>query len=104
MPSIRKDIYKRRAAPRSLCLLAGCLLFLMSPAQNRDSIGLTLDEAENIFLSKNLSVLAAKYEGDAVKAGEIQAKLFDNPNFYFEQSIYNQYSKRYFPTATRYND
>ncbi|MCW3077533.1 MAG: TolC family protein [Bacteroidetes bacterium] len=69
-----------------------------------DSITITLSELENTFLTKNFSLLASKYEIDAGKALEVQARVFDNPNFYFEQSIYNPQSKRYFPAKTVYGD
>jgi len=69
-----------------------------------DTIALPLQDAEKLFLERNMTLIAAKYELEATKAQEVQARLLDNPNFYFEQSVYNQYSKRYFPTQTKYND
>jgi cobalt-zinc-cadmium efflux system outer membrane protein len=77
-------------------------LYLRS--QSADTLALSLQDAEKTFIERNMSLLAAKYELEASKAQEVQARLLDNPNFYFEQSIYNQYSKRYFPTQTKYSD
>lgn len=69
-----------------------------------DSIPVTIDDIEKTFLAKNFLLLAGKYEIEAGKALETQARVFDNPNFYIEQSIYNHQSKRYFPTKTVYDD
>ena len=46
-----------------------------------DSISISLDSAEHIFLKNNLLLLAQKYNVDAQKALIIQAKLLPNPNF-----------------------
>ena len=58
-----------------------------SHAQNKqllsDTIKISLDSAENIFLRNNLQVLAQRYNVDAQKALIIQAKLLPNPNFSF---------------------
>ncbi len=45
-----------------------------------DTMHLSLDTAENIFLRNNLLLLAQRYNVDAQKALIIQAKLFPNPN------------------------
>jgi len=50
-----------------------------------DSISVTLDSAENIFLRNNFLLLAQKYNVDAQKALIIQAKLLPNPNFSFSR-------------------
>ncbi len=67
--------------------LALCMLSLTVIAQKNivpaDSIRLSLDSAENIFLRNNLLLLAQKYNVDAQKALIIQAKLLPNPNFSF---------------------
>ncbi|MBI2722539.1 MAG: TolC family protein [Bacteroidetes bacterium] len=88
--------------------IALLLLFAVSDrsfAQSfADSIPLTLNDLENTFFSKNFLILASKYEIEVNKALEVQARVFNNPNIYLEQSIYNQQSKRYFPTKTVYAD
>ncbi len=50
-----------------------------------DSISVTLDSAENIFLRNNFLLLAQKYNVDAQKALIIQAKLLPNPNFSYSR-------------------
>ncbi len=57
---------------------------------------LTLENAEKQFLEKNLNLLAERYNIDEAKAQVIQAGLFDNPNFSFEQNIYNSRNGKYF--------
>jgi cobalt-zinc-cadmium efflux system outer membrane protein len=51
----------------------------------KDSIQISLDSAETMFLKQNLLVLAQKYNIDAQKALIIQAKLLPNPNFSFSR-------------------
>ena len=63
-----------------------------------DTVVITLADAEAAFMKSNYNVLAQKYGVDAQKALVRQAKLFNNPIVYYENSIYNQYSKKYFPT------
>lgn len=50
-----------------------------------DSISISLDSAEHIFLKNNLLVLAQRYNVDAQKALIIQAKLLPNPNFSYSR-------------------
>lgn len=71
---------------------------------NNDTVAIGIDDIEKIFAAKNFLLLASKYEVEAGKALEIQARVCDNPNFYLEQSIYNPLSKRYFPAKTIYGD
>jgi len=54
-----------------------------------DTLRLTIQKAEEKFLSKNILLLAEKCNIDAAKASIIQAKLWDNPTLNFEQNIYN---------------
>lgn len=69
------------------------LIFLVSyvntKAQSSDSLRLTIPDAEKIFLQKNLSLLAAKYNIDANQALVEQAKLWDNPVLATDQNIYD---------------
>ena len=64
------------------CVLALSLVNLKAQTSNfqKDTLRLSLDSAEHIFIRQNLSLLAQKYNIDVNKALEIQAKLFPNPN------------------------
>ncbi len=73
-------------------LYTGLLLIVVSihaSARNTpDTLQLTLPGAEKIFIEKNLSLLAAKYNIDANKALVEQARLWDNPVLITDQNIY----------------
>ncbi len=64
------------------CILALFLVNLKAQTSNfqKDTLRLSIDSAEHIFIRQNLSLLAQKYNIDVNKALEIQAKLFPNPN------------------------
>lgn len=61
-----------------------------------DTIKIDIHQAEQIFLEKNLQLLAAKFNINASKALEIQAGLWNNPTFNIEQSVYNKLTGKYF--------
>jgi cobalt-zinc-cadmium efflux system outer membrane protein len=66
-----------------------CLVLtgLACSAQNpvRDTLRLTLPQAEKIFLDSNLQLLASRYNVDAQRALILQAKLWPNPNLSVSQ-------------------
>ena len=64
-----------------------------------DSLNLSLDSTETIFLRSNFLLLAQKYNIDIAKALVIQAKLYPNPNFSFSTTIYNPITQKLFPLA-----
>ena len=55
----------------------------------KDTVSISLKDAENIFLKKNLTLLAEKYNIDAAKAQIIQSRVWDNPTFNINQNIIN---------------
>ena len=63
-----------------------------------DTIAITLSDAEDQFIKNNYAILAQKFNVDAQKALIRQAGLLNNPTVYYENSIYNQYSKKTLPT------
>ncbi len=62
-------------------------------AQGSDTIRITLSQAEEIFLHKNLLLLSQQYQVDVAKAGEIQEKLYNNPQFSAEFAAYGANKK-----------
>jgi len=74
---------------RSIVLVYLILLINSIDAQEKtlfkDTIQLSIDSAESIFLRNNFLLLASKYNIDAQKALVIQAKLLPNPNFSFSR-------------------
>lgn len=57
---------------------------------------LTLKEAEQRFLERNLSLIAEQYNIDMAQAQVLQAKLFENPVISLEQNVYNRLNGKYF--------
>ena len=55
----------------------------------KDTVSISLKDAENIFLKKNLTLLAEKYNIDAAKAQIIQSRVWDNPTFSINQNAIN---------------
>lgn len=57
---------------------------------------LTLKEAKQRFLERNLSLIAERYNIDMAQAQVLQAKLFENPVISLEQNVYNRLNGKYF--------
>ena len=55
-----------------------------------DTLRLSLQAAENIFLQNNLALLANRYNIDAGKALVKQARLWDNPVITTDQNLYDK--------------
>jgi len=82
------------------------LLYLLSSSKicvaqlpnkiSADTLKITLQEAEQLFLQKNLLLLAAKYNIDAQRAFTLQAKLYPNPYFTYTNAVYNSINRKYF--------
>jgi cobalt-zinc-cadmium efflux system outer membrane protein len=72
----------------------------LATAQVRtDTLRLSLDSAEHLFINGNFSLLAQKYNIQATKALEIQARLYPNPNLSAFYSLYNSNTKKFFPVG-----
>lgn len=81
--------------------LIGVFLFL-STVYPQDSLKVTVAEADQIFLTQNLNILAQHYQIDKAEAMLIQAGLFDNPTVGYEQIVRSREEKRYFYTPAQY--
>ena len=81
---------------KNVCVLAMLLSCISATALAQDSLRLTLPQAEQLFLQKNLSLLAEKYNIDIAKAQIIQSRLYNNPNLQFTGTIYNPEQKKFF--------
>lgn len=66
------------------------------PKNKQDTLSLTLQQTEALFLNKNLSLIAQKYSIDSAKATVITARLYDNPEFDYSNAFYNPVSRRFF--------
>ena len=81
-----------------------CLYLLLwcngaSAQVSTDTLRINLDSAERLFLTGNFTLLAQKYNIQAQKAQEIQAKLYPNPNLSVFYSLYNTETKKFFPAG-----
>jgi outer membrane protein, heavy metal efflux system len=71
-------------------LLFALLLFATSlKSEAQDTLRLTPSAAEQLFLQKNLSIIAQKYNVDINKAFALQAGLRDNPTVFLDQNLYD---------------
>lgn len=61
-----------------------------------DSLQLNMTQAQDSFLSKNLSLLAQKYSIDSAKATVITAGLYNNPEFEYSNGFYNSLTHKFF--------
>jgi outer membrane protein, heavy metal efflux system len=80
-----------------LLLLLVCSIAYSSLGQTQtDTVSMTLQQAEKLFLTNNFDLLAAKFQINEADAAVIQAKLWDNPSFNFEQGAYSGVTNRWF--------
>lgn len=82
-----------RTAATNLSTLFFVLLFtgfaLNAQELKEDSLHLSIPQAEEIFLQKNLQLIAARYNVNANKSLADQAKLWDNPTLLTDQNLYD---------------
>ncbi len=79
-----------------------CLCVTSSMAQNEidsfqlDSVPMTMQQVEDSFLNKNLSLIAQKYSIDSARATVIAARLYNNPEVDYQNEFYNQVNHQFF--------
>lgn len=64
---------------------------------SRDTLQLSINSLDHMFLQSNLQLLAQRYNIDAQKALETQAKVYPNPNVQFTTLLYNTQTKNWLP-------
>ena len=78
-------------------LLIFCFVSMLGvPKAQESALILSLKDAEQLFLERNLSLIAGRYDINIAQAQILQAKLFDNPVISLEQNIYNRLNGKYF--------
>jgi len=81
-------------------LLFACLALAFGQlVMAQDTLKLTLQETEQLFLHRNYQLLSAKYEIEQAKADVITARLFENPEVSHENLFYNHETKRFLETS-----
>lgn len=80
-----------------LCALWGHGLIAQGVTEiGRDSLKLTISEAENLFLQKNLDLIAQHYSIDSAQATIITARLYSNPELDLSNAFYNPENGSFF--------
>lgn len=69
--------------------IAFVLLFFSSSLCAQDTLRLTLRQADSLLISRNLALIASRYDIDAASAARTQARLFSNPEILTEWNLYN---------------
>lgn len=81
-------------------MIPAIVLCLSLSAQNTDTLHVSLEQAEQLFLQKNLLLLSQRYQADAAKANEIQQKLYNNPVISAELAAYGD-NHRWFDISNK---
>ncbi len=79
-----------------LIYLIFTILLNITGYSQQDTLRISLKQADSILVTGNLSLIAARYQVDAAKAQAIQAKVFQNPYFSAELSLYNSEAHNFF--------
>ncbi|MFT3823165.1 MAG: TolC family protein [Chitinophagaceae bacterium] len=77
------------------------VVFTGNGVHAQDSLRITLQQAEEQFLQKNLSLLAEKYNIDIARAEAIQARLYDNPTISVSANLYDPEHKKVFNVSSQ---
>ncbi len=80
-----------------LMLLFCFCTFFSASSQITDTLSLTLPKAEQMFIDSNLNLLASRYNIDATRAAELQARLWSNPSFSIGHALYSGTLHQFFP-------
>jgi outer membrane protein, heavy metal efflux system len=75
-----------------------CMAALSSYAQQPkvDTLVLDFTKARQLLINQNLGLIASRYEVDMAEAELIQAKLWSNPRFVWNQDLYSNELNKYF--------
>jgi len=77
------------------CIFTCICICTAFPLLSQDTLHISIQQAENIFLQKNLQLLAGKYNIDMARAAVLQAKLYNNPSISVSAALYNQEQKKW---------
>lgn len=74
-----------------------CVAIAQPAGISQDTVKMSIDSLDHMFLQNNLQLLAQRYNIDAQKALEAQAKIYPNPNVQFSTLLYNTQTKNWLP-------
>jgi outer membrane protein, heavy metal efflux system len=86
---------------KQFCFIGLMFICTSKAAMAQNTVHITLPEAEQQFIQKNLSLLAEKYNINIAKAEIIQAKLYNNPTLSLNGNIYNPQLKKVFDVSNK---
>lgn len=78
------------------CRLTVLLCVFFAHAYSQDSLKVSINDADKLFMQKNLLYAAGQLNVDAQKALEIQARLYPNPQFDIGINAYDADNKKAF--------
>ena len=72
-------------------LLTGLLAFFLGlqATHGADTLSITIKDADRIFLSRNLLLLAGQYNIQTAEAQSVQARIYPNPVFTADLNAYD---------------
>lgn len=90
-----------RSRHAGLCVMLWCFT---NSLLAQDTTYITLHQAESMFIEKNLSLLAEKYNINMAEAEIIQARLYPNPNVSVTGNLYNPELRKVADVSNRTGD
>lgn len=75
-------------------VLSGLLILKVGMCFSQN-IELTIQDADSLFMARNIDLLAEKYNISMADAAVAQARLYHNPVISLGENVYNRYSHRY---------
>jgi len=83
---------------RSIGLVVALLCITLS-LRAQDTLRVSIQQADSLLVTRNLSLLAFRYEVDKAEARKVQEKLFSNPQLYTEWNLHNPTAEKWFDTG-----
>jgi len=88
----------------TLLFVVDLFAFPADSIKAKDTLILSIEELDVLFLKKNYALLAQKYNVDIAEAGIRQARLFYNPVLFYENVLYNPVHHKFFDNSTPYGE
>ncbi|MCA4894172.1 MAG: TolC family protein [Cytophagales bacterium] len=79
-----------------ICVLLLTVFDMLAQPSKTDTLKITITQAKQLLIKQNLALIANRYAIDIADAELIQAKLWSNPNFVWNQDLYSNEQNRYF--------
>lgn len=86
------------------CILMFLLFLLAQHGYTADTIRISIQDAQEAFMHKNMSLLAAHYNVSISEATEIQTRLLNNPELEIEGNLYNPERRKWIDVSDKTGD